>query len=249
MEDEQLLKKRFLDLSKQADRKGIVTFSDFLNSNEQNIFHQVEQTLFCRYEMNGGYENAERQMVAFLPDALYYEWSFPYSCIKIEPAYPKFADKLSHRDILGAVMNLGIERVKTGDILLKDSVAYLFCADSVKDYILQELDRIKHTVVKVSETQLENFSIEPDFACLSGIITSNRLDAVVACICKVSRSMASSMIANGKVFIGGREVLHNTYVCKEKDVISVRSYGKYIFDTVSGETKKGRIKINYRQYK
>ena len=63
MEDEQLLKKRFLDLSKQADRKGIVTFSDFLNSNEQNIFHQVEQTLFCRYEMNGGYENAERNHI------------------------------------------------------------------------------------------------------------------------------------------------------------------------------------------
>lgn len=249
MEEEQLLKKRFLDLSKQADRKGIVTFSDFLNSNEQNIFHQIENTLFSNFELNGGYENAERQMVAFLPDALYYEWDFPYSCIKIEPAYPKFADKLNHRDILGAVMNLGIERAKTGDILLKDNTAYLFCCESVKDYILQELDRIKHTVVKLSETELAHFSIQPDFAYLSGIITSNRLDAVVACICKISRSAASGMIANGKVFIGGREILHNTYVCKEQDVISIRSYGKYIFDSVSGETKKGRININYRKYK
>lgn len=249
MEDEQLLKKRFLDLSRQADNKGIVTFSDFLNLNELNIFHQVENTLVSGFQIYGGYEFAERQMVAFLPDALYYEWDYPYSCIKIEPAYPKFSDTLSHRDILGAVMNLGIERGKIGDILLKENTAYLFCTDSVKPYIFEQLEKIKHTIVKLSETDTKNLAIQPDFEHLSGIITSNRLDAVIACICKMSRSTASSMITSGKISVNGKEILHNTYVCKMGDILSIRSYGKYIFDAVSGETKKGRMKINYRKYK
>lgn len=249
-EDEQLLQKRFLDLSRQADYKGIVTFSDFLNLNELNVFRQTERMLASDFQVYGGYEYAERQMVAFLPGALYYEWNYPFSCLKIEPMYPKFSDTLEHRDILGAVMNLGIERGKIGDILLKDNTAYLFCADSVKSYVLEQLERIQHTVVKVSETDAkENPQIRPEFDFFSGIITSNRLDAFVACICKISRSAASSMIAGGKVFINGKETLHNTYVCRPGDVLSIRSYGKYIFDSVSGETKKGRMKIDYRKYK
>lgn len=249
-EEEQLLQKRFLDLSRQADYKGIVLFSDFLGLNEQNIFRQTEGMLTSGFQMSGGYEYAERQMVAFCPDALYYEWEYPFSCLKIEPAYPKFSDKLGHRDILGAVMNLGIERGKIGDILLKDNTAYLFCADSVKPYVTEQLEKVKHTVVKVTETDvLDNPDIQPEFEHLSGIITSNRLDAFLACICKLSRSAASSMITSGKVCINGRETLHNTYVCKPGDILSVRSYGKFIFDAVSGETKKGRMKVEYRKYK
>ena len=204
-EEEQLLQKRFLDLSRQADYKGIVLFSDFLGLNEQNIFRQTEGMLTSGFQMSGGYEYAERQMVAFCPDALYYEWEYPFSCLKIEPAYPKFSDKLGHRDILGAVMNLGIERGKIGDILLKNNTAYLFCADSVKPYVTEQLEKVKHTVVKVTETDvLDNPDIQPEFEHLSGIITSNRLDAFLACICKLSRSAASSMITGGKVCINGR---------------------------------------------
>ena len=161
-EEEQLLQKRFLDLSRQADYKGIVLFSDFLGLNEQNIFRQTEGMLTSGFQMSGGYEYAERQMVAFCPDALYYEWEYPFSCLKIEPAYPKFSDKLGHRDILGAVMNLGIERGKIGDILLKNNTAYLFCADSVKPYVTEQLEKVKHTVVKVTETDvLDNPDIQP----------------------------------------------------------------------------------------
>lgn len=249
-EDEQLIQKRFLDLSRQADMKGIVLFSDFLGLNEQNIFCQTKGMLSSGFQMSGGYECAERQMVAFCPDALYYEWDYPFSCLKIEPAYPKFSDQLGHRDILGAVMNLGIERGKIGDILLKNNTAYLFCADSVKTYLLEQLEKVKHTVVKITETDfLDNSDIRPEFEYLSGIITSNRLDALIACICKLSRSASSSLIAGGKVWVNGRETLHNTYVCRSGDILSIRSYGKYIFDSVSGETKKGRMKIDYRKYK
>ena len=248
MEEEALLKKRFLDLSRQADYKGIVTFTDFLNLNELNIFHQTSTLLATGYEINGGYELAERQMVAFLPDALYYEWSYPFVCIQIAPAYPKFQDTLNHRDILGALMNLGILRSKIGDIILKDNIAYVFCAEAVSSYLAESLEKVKHTIVKSAVVDAFNLSVTPNFEATGGIVTSNRLDAIVACITKVSRSNASAMIANGKVFINGKETLHNTYVCKQKDILSIRFYGKYIFDEISGETKKGRLKISYRKY-
>ena len=102
MQDEQLIKKRFLDLFQQAQRKGIVCFSDFLTLNEQNILNSCAGSLGITYELSGGCFYAERQIAAFLPDALYYEWSYPIKCIEIAPAYPKFADTISHRDVLGA---------------------------------------------------------------------------------------------------------------------------------------------------
>ena len=113
----ELLGKRFIDLSRQANRKGIVIFSDFLNLNEQNILDSVKKELETSYELFGGYEMAERRVAAFLPADLSYDWTYPISCLKLEPAYPKFAEVLTHRDILGSVMNLGLERGKIGDIL------------------------------------------------------------------------------------------------------------------------------------
>ena len=80
MNEQELCRKRLLDLSRQADRKGIVLFSDFLNLNEQNIFHSLQKELYTTAELSGGYEQAERQMVAFIPDALCYEWSYPFVC-------------------------------------------------------------------------------------------------------------------------------------------------------------------------
>lgn len=66
MNEQELCRKRLLDLSRQADRKGIVLFSDFLNLNEQNIFHSLQKELYTTAKLSGGYEQAERQMVAFI---------------------------------------------------------------------------------------------------------------------------------------------------------------------------------------
>ena len=126
MNEQELCRKRLLDLSRQADRKGIVLFSDFLNLNEQNIFHSLQKELYTTAELSGGYEQAERQMVAFIPDALCYEWSYPFVCIHAVPQYPKYAEKLTHRDVLGALMHLGLDRSKIGDIVLLENDIYIF---------------------------------------------------------------------------------------------------------------------------
>ena len=138
--EELMLQKRLIELSKIAYQRGIVTYSDFLNLNELNILHTTpKQELFSCYETFGGYDYSERQMVAFLPDALCYEKNYPISALKVAPVQKKFSEKLSHRDYLGSIINLGVERSKIGDILVEDEYAILFTHHSLKSFFLEEL--------------------------------------------------------------------------------------------------------------
>ena len=249
MSEHLLTEKRFVDLSRQAQRRGIVTFSDFLTLYELNILHQNASLYAAAYRISGGYELAERQLAAFLPDALYYDWEYPIDCLMLSPAYPKFAEQLSHRDILGAVMNLRIERAKIGDILVKEGCYYLFCKNDITSYLVEQLHQIRHTIINVTVTAFEHTGIQPDFEESEAVIASNRLDNVVSAMTKLSRSDAVQLIQSGKVFVQGKECLHNTYVCKEKDVLSIRSFGKFIFDGEQGLTRKNRLKISYKKYR
>ena len=226
MNEQELCKKRLLDLSRQADRKGIVLFSDFLNLNELNIYHQCESEFATKTESFGGVSYAERQIIAFIPDALYYEWTYPIAALKVEPAYPKFAEKLGHRDLLGSVMTLGIDRSKIGDILMGDGCYYILCEENVAPYFM------------------EQEMIDKD-----GIITSNRLDSVIACVYRLSRSQSLELIRADRVFVNGKNIQTPTYICKPDDIISVRGHGRFHFISISGETNKGRLKIKYQLYK
>ncbi len=248
MNEQELCKKRLIDLSKQANRKGIVVFSDFLNLNELNIYHQNEKFYECRTETFGGIEFAERQIVAFIPDALYYEWQYPISALEIKPSYPKFAEKLGHRDILGALMNMGIDRSKVGDIILSEDRYFMICEDTMAQYFIDHLDKIRHTVVRLEEITAEELVSEQHFEEKEGIITSNRLDSLIACVYKFSRSQALEYLKNEKVFVNGQCIQNPSYHCKENEIVSVRGSGRFVFEKEYGETNKGRLKIRYKLY-
>ncbi|MCI9081179.1 MAG: hypothetical protein HFI70_02455 [Lachnospiraceae bacterium] len=246
--EETLLAKRFVDLSRQAQQKGIVIFSEFLNLNELNIFRQEISNLHSSYDIFGGYELSERQMIAFIPDALCYTWNYPISCLKITPVNKKFAEALSHRDVLGSFMSLGIERSKLGDILLDETVIYVFCQEKLADFFCSELTSIRHTTVKIEPFFPNDLNLLPKTETAEGVIASNRLDSIIACICKVSRSLASQWIKEGKVFLNNRETLHPSAECQAGTLISVRSIGRFRFLECLGETRKGRLKIKYDKY-
>ena len=107
MDKEELFIRRIRELANMAYQRDIITFTDFLNLNERNILNsQNFRKLGVIAESFGGYENAERQMVAFHPDALAFTWEYPIDCLKIEPKALKFSEELSHRDYLGALLNL-----------------------------------------------------------------------------------------------------------------------------------------------
>lgn len=245
--------KRFIDLSRLADRKGMVTFSNFLNLNELNLFHQVLSDIETSYQLSGGYEFAERQMIAFIPDALYYAnplpvCSFPIVCLHFRPRHPKFAENLSHRDVLGALMNLGVERSRIGDIRVEDKDYYIFCEDTISEYLLTYLQQIRHTAVTGEKIEPELVQFKQKFEHLTGIVSSARLDSIVAFAAGKSRTQSVNFIQSQKVFVNDCIVSSNAYECKENDIISVRGFGKFIFEGSSGITRKGRIKISLKKY-
>ena len=248
MNEQELCKKRFIDLSRQVNRKGIVLFSDFLNLNELNIYHQCENLLESRSETYGGIPCAERQMIAFLPDALYYEWEYPIAALKVVPAYPKFAEKIGHRDLLGSLMNLGVDRSKIGDILIGEDCSYILCEESMASYFMENLEKVRHTLVKLSVVSCEEITVHQKLAEKEGIITSNRLDSVIACVHKLSRSQSLELLRQEKVFVNGKNIQNPTYSCKKGDIVSVRGFGRFIYQSDYGATNKGRLKIKYQVY-
>lgn len=253
---DEIFQKHILDLADAAYRKGIVTFSDFMNLNELNIFHNtVQKFSYIRWNTFGGYESAERQIAAFLPDALCYEEKttlpaeeYPVSCLEIRPLNQKFSDVLSHRDYLGAILNLGIDRPKLGDILVEDTGAYVFCRDNMAEFIAGELTRIRHTSVLCRQVPVEEFSYEPKKETIRGTVASVRLDSVLALAFRSSRSSLVGLIEGGKVFVNGKMVVSNGYNLKENDIISARGLGKFRYLGMTAQTKKGRCYVEIEKY-
>lgn len=250
--DEQIFKKHLLDMAKAADQRGSLIFSDFLNLNEQDIFYRCKRDLpGIRYFATGGYPDGERKIICFCGnDSIsgINEIDFPITCIKIVPKNQKFSDALNHRDFLGAILNLGIDRSKVGDILIDDNTGYVFCHETISYYITDQLTKIKHTHVNSSLIERNDFSYEPKYKEITGTVSSVRLDSILSVAFKGSRSSLSGLIEGGKVFVNSRVVLNNSYSLKEHDVVSVRGFGKFIFAGTGAQTKKGRYSIKILLY-
>ena len=199
-------------------------------------------------ETFGGYENAERQMVAFHPDALAFTWEYPIDCLKIEPKAIKFSESLTHRDYLGALLNLGIERSVIGDIVVQEKAAWFFCQNKMTDFFLDNLCRVRHTNILITKVDAPDKLPRPKLEAINGTCASVRLDSLISLAFKASRSSMVSYIEGGQVFVNGKLITSNGYEPKEGDIISVRGKGRFIFDGMSHQTKKGRCGVRILRY-
>lgn len=246
--EEELFSKRLIELSNLAYKKGMPCYTDFLNLNELNIYHTVKHKLApVHVNIWGGFEHAERKIICFCDTNDSPE--FPIKIIKIEPVHPKYKDMLSHRDYLGAVLNLGMERSKVGDIIVEEEGnAYLFCNTIMAALILEQLEKIKHTMVTCSLVSDIEFNYEPKFKEITKSVSSIRLDTILSAAYHTSRSSLTSLISGKKVFVNGKLIESNSFFMKEDDVISVRGYGKFIYKGINSQTKKGRYSITILKY-
>lgn len=250
--DEQIFRRRLIDLANTAYNRGISIFSDFLNLNEQNIFLSLKNELpMIKYFAYGGFSDAERKILCFYGNDIKIEEQdviFPISCIKVVPINQKFSDSLNHRDFLGAVLNLGLDRGKIGDILINENEGYLFSHTSISGFIVEQLVKVKHTLVNCSIIDRRDFNYQPKFKEISGTVSSARLDSILSVAFNTSRSSLTGLIEGGKVSVGGRIILSNSYSLKENDVVSVRGWGKFIYTGTSHQTKKGRYSVKILLY-
>ncbi len=254
MNEIDLLKSRLKDLANKSYKQNIYTYSGFLTPAELICLDEIRSEIaFVDCEIFGGYELAERQIVGFGSErSLGYEGVWPIKIIKVEPLIDKFADELSHRDFLGAVMNLGIERNVFGDILVKDGKrAYIFATESIADFIMDNLTKIKHTNVKTSVVEPGTDSMEdlkPTLVDMDVIVASPRFDAIIGGATKVSRSEALNLFKAKKVTLNGRLCERNSMTLKDGDIFSVRGHGKFKFCGAGNETRKGRVYVKLKKY-
>ena len=249
MEKDIFFIKRIRELANLSYQRDIVTFSDFLNLNEQSLVKsQASQFPGVVMEGFGGYDQAERQMIAFHPDALVFSWDYPICCIKVEPKALKFSEPLTHRDYLGTILGLGVERSVIGDILVQDHGAWIFCHKKINDFLLENLCRVRHTTVTAYSVEDPSEMPKPKLSPVFGTCSSIRLDALIAIAFQSSRSSMVSFIESGQVFVNGKLVTSNGYEPLEGDIISVRGKGRFRFDGIQGKTKKGRTSVTLMRY-
>ena len=245
--DEQLLYKRLIELSNRAYQNNIYTFSDFLSLRQQEVLYQAarDKTFApIKYDLFGGYKNCERQMVRFGSEADFgYDVDFPIKCIKVEPLAKKFAKEYTHRDYLGSLMSLGIDRKKFGDIFVDGMDAYIYVDEATADYLMENFVSVGRNSVKCSFSQLPDSYIKAALKEATIQVASPRADAVIAKIYNLSRKDTIPYFTEKKVSVNGHIVENNDKLLAAGDTVSVRGFGKFNILGEGGLSKKGKLNL------
>ena len=247
-EDRMLLAKLW-DKINAGMRKNIPANTCFLSPREL----EMAKYLFGEPEglyAFGGYGDAERKMLVFLPeylgeDALYGEDS-PVICLR---ATFYQGDSPSHRDFLGALMGEGIARETVGDICVDKSSCDFFVTGEIAPYILQNFTSAGRTKLHLAQVPLSQAHIpEPEIKEIRDTLASLRLDSVISSGFRIGRSLAAQHISAGKAAIDGLPCEKPDKIVTEGAKISLRGMGKIKLAAVNGRTKKDRISVVIHRY-
>ena len=244
------IKKRLEDLYRQSYTNNSFVFTRFLSPADAALSFEVAKE--CAVKIWGGAEGCERVMVRFGDaEQMGYEVDFPISVLKISLLHPKYCETLTHRDYLGAIMSLGVERDTIGDIIVKEKTGLVFVCDNIADHICNGIESIRNTTVlctKCDSTEETEIVPEPELEEVMLIVPSPRIDAIISKLYKLSRSEARNLFTAGMVLINGRNCGNESMIPREKDVFAVRGYGKFIFEGVGENTRKGNVMVRVCRY-
>ncbi len=245
------MKSHYIDLSNKAYQSNTYMFTEFLSLSEQeDLYAEAKEFSQIPFNMNGGYEMAERKVCRFGNEDFFgYDVEFPIVCIRIWPRSKKFASPVSHRDYLGALMNLGLERKCFGDIVVEGQEAYVFVLEKNADFVLQELSSIGRNPIFCEKVSYNIQALNTDGESKHLLTASLRADAVIAKVFNISRNDAAKLFFEKRIAVNGRLVENNDKQLTIKDAVSVRGMGKFIIEEVGGMSKKGKQNIDVIIYK
>ena len=259
--DAKLFYAKLDDLEKRS-LSGVVSHSGFLTPSEayraEKYFEaKGNKDKICFF---GGYFAAQRKQIFLLPEYIVDsaensdifemindELDDSISALKISGSGFR---ALSHRDYLGSILALGIERDTLGDICILDSnSAIVFCNVEVASFILYELSAIGNDKVKVEKISVDkNMESTQKYQGFTDTVASERLDCVVAALFNLSREKAQNLIKGGFVEHNYEIASKSDFKVEHGDIISARGYGKFIIRSVSEVTKKGRLRLFADKY-
>ncbi len=247
--EDKLLLAKVWDKINAGMRKNITANTCFLSPRE------LEMTRYLFGDLPGlnafgGYADAERKMLIWLPEYLdesaLYDEDCPVICLR---ATFWNGDSPSHRDFLGALMGAGIARETVGDICVGKGVCDFFVTAEIAPYILQNFLSAGRTQLQLQQIGLRDVQIaEPEVQQIRDTVASLRLDGIVSAGFRIGRSLAAQYISAGKAAIDGLPCEKPDKPVTEGMKISVRGLGKIKIKSVNGQTKKGRISVVIDRY-
>lgn len=239
--------RHLLDLCRRSKKVRAWQYSGFLSPAEQDDLLRDREAAGFSFFLTGGYDQAERKILAAGDEAEMGPPEPPIRVLSVTPKSEKFAEELTHRDYLGAILGLGIERSLIGDILVRDRRAWFFCLDAIAELLTVSLTQVRRTAVTVAFSAADIPELQPRYAPLRVNVASERLDAVAAAFAGLSRGQADRLFAAEKVFVNGRMTTDRSARLKEGDTFSIRGYGKAVYDGIEYETRKNRYMVQLRK--
>lgn len=239
---------KIIDNIEQVEKYSEPKFTQFLDPAQVRKAERIlVQYPSVKFEVTCGVDGCERNIISIFPDNMNEEdLKIPVSVLCI--SFTSRFEKLVHRDILGALMSLGIKREKIGDIIMDGDKCYLFVCSEIGYYIILNMDKIKHVHVKADYIELSQVPGKKEsFKEIVSSIASMRLDSVLSCGYGESRSSIVHEIARGNVKVNWEEILSPSHIVNEGDTISVKGRGRIKVEKVDGTTRKGRIRIIIRK--
>ena len=239
MQADRSCEKRMDELARRAARTGIAQVTSFLTPSEVIQAGISAGKEGVRLQTWGGVANAERCLAAFCIDEEELDWPIAMLLLQWNVRY----GSISHRDILGSLMALGMDRGKYGDIYVYPGKAYVAAQKEIAGYVSEALDRVGNVSVRVHSEAGAIDTPVGDGESMCCTVASLRIDAVIAAAWKLSRTDAQALVRAAKVQVDYRQELRPERIMKENMVISVRGRGRVTLMETIGKTKKDRIRV------
>lgn len=242
-----LLSSRIEDAVRLCEKRCVPCFLGFLDQRERAYAQQLLQRAptDAVFSFWGGYPDAERTMLSV--SSSYYaveETDYPLCAIAFRYRPSK---QLTHRDVLGTLMSVGVRRDAVGDILCGDGLSVVFVREEISSFICDQVDRIGGEGVAIVPDYDGPLPICEAYEDLHETIASPRIDGVVKALVHCSRERAAEMIRFGLVSINHMAVESASKNVSAEDILSIRGYGRYYIDQIGPQTKKGRLVLLARR--
>lgn len=249
--EERIVLARALDQLDRAGRRAIPCATQFLSPAQRAALEPLlAASGHPRHLFHGGFEGAERTICVFLADWQDPEdWEPSDELAAIQCAYPPTGADLTHRDLLGGLMGIGLTRERVGDILAGETAAQIVCLRDAAPIILSQFDQAGRYRLKLREISLADLAPVPaQVKLVHDTVAALRLDAVLASGFSLARGKAADAVTGGRVSLNHRECVKPDKAVEAGDVITCRGLGKCVLKSVGGQSRKGRIIIEIERY-
>lgn len=249
--EERVVLARALDQLDRAQTRSIPCATQFLSPAQRAALEPlIAAAGHPKHLFHGGFEGAERTVCVFLPDwQERSDWEPAEELAAVEAAYPPTGAELTHRDLLGGLMGIGLTRERVGDILAGEKSAQIVCLRDAAPIILSQFDQAGRYKLKLREIPLSGLAPAPvEVRLIHDTVAALRLDAVLSSGFSLARGKAADAVTGGRVSLNHRECLKPDRAVSEGDVVTCRGLGKCVLKTVGGRSRKGRIIIEIERY-